>query len=102
MERDSKGNKVFSSSLEAMIFLDETSREIVAWIHKCLDEGAVLPAFPHYRSRLNDISMITQRFIENRERKINALQDKLDNAITSSLCPRCRQPKRQPETKETP
>lgn len=76
------------------MFLEEKTREIVVWLHKCMEEGARLPAFPHYRSRLNDIANMTKRWLINRERKIAYLQEKLDEVNTSSLCPRCGQPQR--------
>lgn len=94
MERTPQGDKTFSSSLEAILFLEEKTREIVAWLHKCMNSGARLPAFPHYRSRLNDVSNMTRRWIIARERKIMYLQEKLDEVTTSSLCPRCGQTQR--------
>ena len=75
MQWDSERNKHYSSSLEALQFLQTTTRSIVRWLHECRETGE-MPSLPHYRSLLNDIANVTIRWIDSQERRITILQDR--------------------------
>ena len=74
---DTDGNKHYSSSLEAVQFLRDTSKAVVRWLHECREGGGQMPMFPHYRSLLNDMSNVTIRWIEEQERIRSTMQDRV-------------------------
>lgn len=74
---DSAGNKHYSSSLEALQFLQATTKSIVRWLHECRENGGELISLPHYRSLLNDIANVTIRWIDAQEKRISTLQDRV-------------------------
>ena len=76
MERNQQGDKVFSSSAEAVANLRTWTLDVVRWLHQCREQGYV-SEIERARTRLNDIANVTVRWIEDRERRL------------SNPCPHC-------------
>ena len=89
MLRDAEGNKIFESSEEAFNFLQQQTTEIVRWLHQCREiYHAELPFFPQYRTRLNDISNVTRRYIASQDIRIRDLEARLKTALAAAGNPK--------------
>lgn len=84
MQYGPDGNRYYSSADEAVQFIRDNTKALVRWLHLCREQGARLPAFPQYRSLVNDIANITARWIEEREGVVSALRHELNRP-----CPAC-------------
>ena len=91
MKRNEQGDRIFESTAEAQVFIEDESRKIARWLYECREHGGILLSYPHYRSKLNDISNITRRFLLEQERLILRLREEKRELSESSLCPRCLQ-----------
>ncbi len=94
MIRDENGDKCFESHTEAMFLIGEWVSQIRGYLNQLrVEHGIPLPLFPFYRSRLNDLLNVTQRYIAENQRRERFLMEKNRELSDSNLCPRCQQPK---------
>lgn len=70
------------------MYLRAWTRSVVRWLHECQDAGARLFLFPQYRSLLNDLSNVTQRWILQQEQLISNLQERI-RELETGRCPAC-------------
>ena len=94
MYRNTDGDKVFENHSEAMYLVRDWVSKISAWLEILQNEyGIALPMKPHYKSRLNDLGMVTQRYIAVCRERENELIEKIRQLSDDSLCPRCLGPR---------